>query len=124
VFFSDKLGLSDLDLAAITYGADASSEVVGNRNLLYLAGKTLNPAAFPKDLVNEDPKFVSLITGNYRLRPGSPGINAGATLSGFNQDRNGVVRPQGSAWDIGAYEFSNANATKPAAPGNFQVKPR
>jgi len=36
---------------------------------------------------------------------GSPAIDTGATLgAAYAKDINGVVRPQGSAWDIGAYE--------------------
>jgi hypothetical protein len=123
VFYSDKPGVSDGGIAALFYSAGASSVVVGDRNLLYLANKTISPAAFPNDLVNEDPRFVSLVTRNYRLRPGSPGINAGATLAGFNEDRAGTQRPQGPAWDIGAYEFSSANAGKPSPPASLRLNP-
>ena len=36
----------------------------------------------------------------------SPTVNTGISLSSvFTIDRNGVSRPQGSAWDIGAYEY-------------------
>lgn len=42
-----------------------------------------------------------------RLKSGSAAINAGVTLStDVPLDRLGVARPQGSAFDIGAYEFS------------------
>jgi len=51
---------------------------------------------------NTDP----LLT-NYYPEVGSPLINTGLDLSatGFSDDKNGVTRPQGSAWDIGAYEY-------------------
>jgi hypothetical protein len=39
-----------------------------------------------------------------RPRPGSPAIDAGMTLSDVPTDGDGVARPQGSAFDIGAYE--------------------
>ena len=48
-----------------------------------------------------------LLTG-YVLASGSPCINAGTTLSDVTTDIRGVIRPQGSAYDIGAYEFKNA----------------
>jgi len=36
----------------------------------------------------------------------APTVNAGISLSNlFTTDINGVTRPQGSAWDIGAYEY-------------------
>jgi len=43
--------------------------------------------------------------GDARLRPGSPAINAGAALKEVAADKDGTVRPQGKATDIGAYEF-------------------
>lgn len=43
---------------------------------------------------------------DYRLKAGSPGIGAGADLSGlYATDLAGVPRPLGGAWDIGAFEF-------------------
>ena len=39
----------------------------------------------------------------------SPTVDAGADLSVlFNTDINGNIRPQGTAWDIGAYEYPQA----------------
>ena len=45
---------------------------------------------------------------NYRLNVGSSCIDAGVDLSGegFSDDKDGVTRPRGPAWDIGAYEYS------------------
>lgn len=45
--------------------------------------------------------------GSYdlHLRSGSPAIDAGVTLSAVTVDYDGVSRPQGSADDIGAYEY-------------------
>jgi hypothetical protein len=45
--------------------------------------------------------------GDFHLGPASPAINKGADLSttGFATDFDGILRPQGTAWDIGAYEF-------------------
>jgi hypothetical protein len=45
------------------------------------------------------------------------GVNLGAF---FNTDKNGVSRPQGVAWDIGAYEFQNS-ATRPSPPQNLRI---
>ena len=43
---------------------------------------------------------------NYSLLFGSIGIDSGITLSGsFTTDIIGIDRPQGTAWDIGAYEW-------------------
>lgn len=40
------------------------------------------------------------------LLPGSPAIDAGITLAGIATDQRGVVRPSGTAPDIGAYEWT------------------
>ncbi len=48
--------------------------------------------------------FVDPANFNFRLKSGSPAINAGASLADVPADIAGVARPQGVAWDIGAYE--------------------
>ncbi|MBN1669794.1 MAG: right-handed parallel beta-helix repeat-containing protein [Kiritimatiellae bacterium] len=52
-----------------------------------------------------DPLFANPDTADFRLRPGSPAIDAGAPLAEVGTDFEGTARPQGAAWDIGAYEF-------------------
>jgi hypothetical protein len=41
-----------------------------------------------------------------RLQPGSPAIDAGLMLREAPPDFEGVTRPQGAGYDIGAYEFN------------------
>lgn len=52
-----------------------------------------------------DPRFVNTAGNNFHVLAGSPAINAGTTITGFNYDVNGTARPQGPSWDIGPYEF-------------------
>lgn len=56
-------------------------------------------------LTRED-LFVDPANKDYRLKPGSVGIDFGADLSstGFNTDHAGGKRPQGAGWDVGAFE--------------------
>jgi hypothetical protein len=50
----------------------------------------------------------------------SPTVNQGVSRASiFTTDRLGTTRPQGNAWDIGAYEFI---AKYPQPPGNILVK--
>ena len=77
------------------------SWVTGTNNLFYGAG---NPLGIFADSVVGNPMFVSLATNNFHLQAGSPAIDAGATVT-LATDYDGVPRPQGAAYDIGAYEF-------------------
>jgi parallel beta-helix repeat protein len=48
--------------------------------------------------------FVDAANSDYRLRESSPAIDAGTNAAGVSDDLAGVPRPQGRAFDIGAYE--------------------
>lgn len=68
------------------------------------------------------PRFVDSPGGNYRLEEGSPGIDQGITVATVKTDMDGVTRPQGSAYDIGAYEYK-AGGTPPVDPGPGPTPP-
>ena len=62
------------------------------------------------------------------LKPNSdndPSVDAGTTVGFFSTDRTGVYRPQGSAWDIGAYEHDNGSSDpgpdQPNPPTNLRI---
>jgi hypothetical protein len=59
-----------------------------------------------------DPRFVNAAALDYRLQTNSPAAAAGLGLSGapfgITNDALGVARPQGGAWDLGAYETDGA----------------
>src|SRR4029077_18880698 len=57
------------------------------------------------NLLGINPLFVNATANNYHLQAGSPAIDAGVTLTQVPVDFDGVTRPQGPAYDIGAYEF-------------------
>ena len=65
--------------------------------------------SFEATSISADPVFVS--TGspytalNFALQTSSPAKNAGTTIGSFSTDYSGVSRPQGAAWDMGAFEF-------------------
>jgi hypothetical protein len=55
-----------------------------------------------------DPRLANLSSGDAHLLAGSPAIDKGLPVSQVTTDFAGVARPQGSAYDIGAYEFGNS----------------
>ena len=49
--------------------------------------------------------FANPSEGDYHLKSTSPAIDAGSADNAPGVDIEGTVRPQGAAWDVGAYEF-------------------
>lgn len=92
---------------------DGTSLSPGKKNLLYKTNGTIR--GFEDDIVNKDPLFENRAVGNYRLKTGSPGIDAGMPIPGWSgaTDQDGRTRPQGKGWDIGAYEHGGANLYPP-----------
>lgn len=105
-----------------TSGVGLSSPMTFSNVLLrnnIIKGGTMLPRAqegaiATNNLENTDPMVVNASTRDFHLRTGSPAINAGMTLSGVTTDFDGRTRPQGSAYDIGAYEFASTAVTTPS----------
>lgn len=52
----------------------------------------------------------------YALQPASPLIDAGASVSQVGDDYAGTLRPQGAAYDIGAFEYLPPTSTPTSTP--------
>jgi hypothetical protein len=71
---------------------------------------SMTPKLQAHELKGVDPKFVdyklNFGVNNYHLLKGSPAIDKGITINDVPNDFDGVTRPKGAAFDIGAFEFS------------------
>jgi hypothetical protein len=73
--------------------------------------------------------FINPANADYHLKIGSPAINLGlSSLNSINapsSDIEGTPRPQGSGYDVGAYEFIEGpppNPTPPAPPTGLRIQ--
>jgi hypothetical protein len=72
--------------------------------------------------LTSDPLFVNAAGYDFHLKSNSPAINAGYKLSSVvTTDYSGTSRPQGAAFDIGAFESTSSTPTATPAPKNLRV---
>lgn len=90
------------------------------------------------DSINADPLLTNVAGKNFTLTASSPAIDAGVTDPGgvvatFNslyslnisQAIGGTVRPQGTTWDLGAYEYASGGGGGPpdtSGPKRLRVR--
>lgn len=80
------------------------ARLVASHNLWYDAGRP----SWDSQSVSGNPQFVDAAARDYRLRERSPAIDRGTAEveAILHNDFNGVRRPQGKGFDIGAFEWS------------------
>ena len=108
----------------------STSQITGDHNLWFGVGS--GPAQTINN-INLDPQVANRSLGDFHLTSASPAINAGLTVLPNNSfapnpgpsignDRDGVLRPQGGAFDLGAYEFfAGTGTTRPNPPTNVHA---
>ncbi|MBZ5523669.1 MAG: IPT/TIG domain-containing protein [Acidobacteriia bacterium] len=87
--------------------------ISGSNNLWFGAGGA--PANLGAK--NSDPRFANISSFDFHPQPGSPAIDAGVN-TGIPTDFDGIPRPQGGAFDIGAFE--RPASAPPGAPAPRQ----
>ena len=61
-------------------------------------------------------------TGDYHLLSTSPSVDAGSENNAPTIDKDGVTRPQGNGFDIGAYEYTSSSSVEDEnIPRSFQL---
>ncbi len=86
----------------------ARSTFKGDHNLVFPRRRGFREA---HGINGKDPLFMNPSTGDFHLQSGSPAINSGTTLTGFNDDKDGKIRSD--IWDIGPYEYYGSASTSP-----------
>jgi Protein of unknown function (DUF1565) len=86
-----------------------------DHNLVYSATIGTAPGCSFNTNISGDPGFLNTTTAPYdfHLQPGSAAIDQGLTIPWLTADFDGTPRPQGTAYDLGAYEY--VPAPSPAA---------
>jgi hypothetical protein len=108
----------------------STAQITGDHNLWFGVG-----AAPPQTTNNltSDPLFANRTLSDYHITTSSPAKDAGLTIVPTNTfepnpgptidtDKDGVLRAQGTAYDLGAYEFfAGTGATRPNPPADVQA---
>jgi hypothetical protein len=102
------------------------SNVTASNNYFAKVGSYSALTGVPSNAENVnggDPQFVNAAANDFHLQAGSLAIDRGATLTGFKHDYDVSARPQGAAWDIGAFEYKRGAAAQLPAPTNLTILP-
>jgi hypothetical protein len=91
------------------------------RGVVIESGVPSEKIAQDHNLTSGDPRFVNASGGNFHLESDSPAVDAGIAVARVTGDFDGIVRPQGTGYDIGAYEYFGVGGGVPAAPSNLSL---
>ncbi len=97
----------------IAIGSDRETGTNVVRNNIALGNRDPNldnlskPTVCDHNMIQGDARFRDPKANDFHLRPGSAAIDAGATIADVRSDHDGIPRPQGKGYDIGAYEYSD-----------------
>jgi len=104
----------------IVYFNTANTYVQAGHDIYKTAGTVAYSCMYPlltgTGNISADPRFVKRASRNYRLLPGSPCLDAGATIATLSHDYEGIARPidgdgtGGVQYDMGAYETETFGA--------------
>jgi Putative Ig domain/Right handed beta helix region/Dockerin type I domain len=82
----------------------SGSNVTVDHNLFYNSGSYNSSNIYGTNYIQANPLLTNPAS-NFALQLGSPAIDAGASVGAPFTDYMGTARPQGSGYDIGAYEY-------------------
>jgi hypothetical protein len=99
---------------ALLYLTGTENNVTIDHNLFYESTGNYNvsPNTFGTNYTKANPLLMSPTT-NFRIPADSPAKDAGSPDSAPSNDYSGNLRPSGSAYDIGAYEYITEPTVNP-----------
>ncbi len=108
-------------------GCNSSSGNAAFNNLFYncsSSGVSDSKGTSGNNITATANPFENIASQNFQIIAGSAPHNSGSSLAAeFATDFLGITRPQGSAWDAGAYERpSTTGNTPPSAPQNLTIR--
>ncbi len=130
IYVANNIFYGNTGPGIMMYGlGSGSSNISYMNNLLYnntkpydyLYGGAASLVTIAGD-VQSDPQFVNYQangSGDYHLKSTSPAIDKGISYSKISTDFDNAPRPQGAAFDIGAYEYGGA--TPPPSGASVSV---
>ena len=99
----NNISAKTLDQLAVHKNTDPK-HVITDRNLLW------GPTSFQgRGAILADPLFTDAEHAGFTLQEASPAVNSAYKKFSPAEDINGVLRPQGRAADLGAYEFKRGS---------------
>jgi hypothetical protein len=102
-------------IGSIWPDSTSKASLVAGYNCVYRAGGKPSRPPDPGDVWNVNPLFVNESSKDFHLQSTSPCIDKGASV-GVTNDFDGVSRPQGTGYDIGAYEYTSGASTPIISP--------
>jgi hypothetical protein len=102
-------------ISALFRAAESAGSTLDVRNVLVLGTSLPTEAKGPSNMALPASAFVNPAAHNYQLAAGAAALDAGVSIADVKVDRQGTKRPQGKAYDIGAFERLSGTAPDPSS---------
>jgi parallel beta-helix repeat protein len=115
--------LSDNVAWQLRVNTAAESQISATHNLIYGPNEyvegSLRSITGTYAVVGNNPLLVSAT--DFHLQPNSPALDGGCSSGAPAFDLDDTFRPQGSGYDIGAYEYVSADKSPPSSPTGVRI---